>query len=283
MKKILFPTDYSSTAKKAFIHALLLAERFDAEIIVFHAYELPAITGSPNLPSTAQEAYDGMKAEALRKFEIHLPQLRSLAAQQGFGSIRVSNSIDEGSPMPSIVKKARWEETDYIVMGTKGSTGLREVFLGSIAGEVLEHAPCPVLVIPEDSHLNPSIRKIAVTTSFEEMEKKALHRVLAFSQKFGAEVICVNVDLAHTEFHNQKMTNLQREFEAFPSLRFQTIQGNSLEKALLSFLEKEDIDILAMMTHQRNFLEELFNYSRTKKMVYHSKTPILAIPVGILS
>ena len=51
---------------------------------------------------------------------------------------------------------------------------------------------------------------------------------------------------------------------------------------ITKFLQENDIDILAMVTHKRSFLEELFNYSQTKMMSYHADTPILSIQAHTL-
>ena len=54
------------------------------------------------------------------------------------------------------------------------------------------------------------------------------------------------------------------------------IDATDEEEALAHFIENYRIDILAILTHKRNFFQELFTYSMTKKMAYHLKVPILA-------
>ncbi len=277
MKKILFPTDYSSAARHAFIYALGVARHLKSEIIVFHAYQIPRIRGGANLPRTMEETYASMRAEEKEKFDKHCTALRNLADKKGFDDVQLINLAQEGGSIASIVGTAKKMETDLIVMGTTGASGFKEVFLGSIAGEVMERADCPVLAVPEKAEFNGSIHQIAVTTTFKEEEKMALWKTLDFAKYFNANVICLHVNLEQAEFVNYHVAMLQKEFEHETSLSFRVVDGNNLEKALAHFLDEHDIDILAMLTHKRSVVEELFNYSRTKKMVYHSKTPILAI------
>ena len=53
-----------------------------------------------------------------------------------------------GKPHEFIVQEAREKEIDLIVMGTHGRSGIKRVLLGSVAQNVIGHAPCPVLVVP---------------------------------------------------------------------------------------------------------------------------------------
>ena len=53
-----------------------------------------------------------------------------------------------GKPHEFIVQEARERSVDLIIMGTKGLTGLDRVILGSVAQNVIGHAPCAVLVVP---------------------------------------------------------------------------------------------------------------------------------------
>ncbi len=51
-------------------------------------------------------------------------------------------------PYLPIVEEAKKNNVDLIVMGTRGMTGLKRVFLGSVAQKVIGYAPCPVMVVP---------------------------------------------------------------------------------------------------------------------------------------
>ncbi len=53
-----------------------------------------------------------------------------------------------GAPHQFIIQEAKDKEIDLIVMGTHGRSGIKRVLLGSVAQNVIGHAPCPVLVVP---------------------------------------------------------------------------------------------------------------------------------------
>ena len=54
----------------------------------------------------------------------------------------------DAQPHQPIIEEAKEKNIDLIVMGTRGVTGLRKVFLGSVAQKVIGYAPCPVMVVP---------------------------------------------------------------------------------------------------------------------------------------
>ena len=53
-----------------------------------------------------------------------------------------------GAPHEFITQEAKEKNIDLILMGTHGRTGLKRVLLGSVAQNVIAHAPCPVMVVP---------------------------------------------------------------------------------------------------------------------------------------
>lgn len=283
MKKILFPTDLSEAANKAFIYALHIADKLGASIITLHAYQKPELRAG-GLPHTLKEFYENYDLEEFENYKDAIPTLREVQANHNFSHIKVDHVLKGGSKtVPIILAEAQKENVDLIVMGTTGARGLKEIFLGSVAGEVLENANCPVLAVPESAEFDGRIDSIAMTTNYMEEEKQAIEKLIALFSPFKPQVKCVNVDLAHTAQYTHRMEDFATAFADNQNLSFEIINGNDFQTALTSFLEQNPVDLLAMVTHKRNFLEELFSYSRTKKMVYHASTPILSIPAHTLS
>jgi hypothetical protein len=66
-------------------------------------------------------------------------------------------------------------------------------------------------------------------------------------------------------------------------MSFHVLDGTDFQSLLTDFLDEMQVDIVAMVTEKRNFWQELFHYSKTKSLSYHSLTPILSIPEGMLA
>ncbi|NJK82838.1 MAG: universal stress protein [Saprospiraceae bacterium] len=275
MKKILFPTDFSAAAKNAFVYALYFADKIGAEITTIHAYQSPDL-GRSHLPHTLLEVYDSLQLETFEDYKDSIPALRNIAQEHHLEHIPLYHVMRDGEILPVILNLAKANSFDFIIMGTEGTTGLLEIFAGSVAGEVLENANCPVLVVPERATFKGKLERIAITTEFAEDEKKVIGKVYELAKLFGASISCIHVDVAHIESYAHRMDRLQEELADYTGMEFEVLQGLDIASAISKFVASEQVDVLAMLTHKRNFVQELFNYSMTKKMAYHLDTPVLA-------
>jgi nucleotide-binding universal stress UspA family protein len=70
-----------------------------------------------------------------------------MAKDEGIYDIKTEIFIDVKSIIQSILEYARRKDIDLIVIGTRGRTGLKKFLMGSVANGVVEHSPCPVLVV----------------------------------------------------------------------------------------------------------------------------------------
>jgi nucleotide-binding universal stress UspA family protein len=138
LKRLLVPFDFSKHAEKALTHALAIAQQFGAELILVNVIEPFSDPGDfSRLPLPSE-------AHATERQKENLARLRSLKAGAG---VKVEAVVAIGRPWEEIVRMAAAEHVDLIVISTHGYTGLKHVFLGSVAERVIRHATCPVLTI----------------------------------------------------------------------------------------------------------------------------------------
>ena len=282
MKKILFPTDFSETANNAFVYALNIAHKLGAEIVTLHAYQLPDVNDL-YLPPALREVYDSLDMNEFQNFKDSIPALKDIAEKNGLADVPLSNVLKAGDTIPVILGTAEEIKADMIIMGTKRAGWLKEIFVGSVAGEILENASCPVLAIPEEAVFDGTIDKIAVTTDYSEESCQTVHKVLEWAKYFDAEVYCLHVDITQVEDITHEMELFKEKVGEAEHLHFVSLNGREMEAAIVRHADRENIDILAMLTHKRGFLEELFHYSRAKKMTYHSSIPILTFQAHALA
>ncbi len=138
--KILVPTDFSSTARRAADYAARLAKKSGAAIVLVHVIESFPYSVTDTLHVVdhrrALEKTAGMLLENLRE---------ELTAED----LPVRTRLANGAPHEEILKISRREKADLIVMGTHGRTGLQHMMLGSVAEKVVRLARCPVLTVPD--------------------------------------------------------------------------------------------------------------------------------------
>lgn len=147
LKKILLPTDFSEFSGAARDYACSLVEKFNAELHVLHVLQdLVAMAPEPGMAFPPPGDYmKELEASAKQALEKHPGD--SLAA--GF---QVQRILRHGSPFLEIIRYAKEQDMDLIVMGTHGRTGLAHVLLGSVAEKVVRKSPCPVLTVRPSGH-----------------------------------------------------------------------------------------------------------------------------------
>jgi nucleotide-binding universal stress UspA family protein len=133
IKKILYPTDFSSYSNQAYFHAIALAKTHGASLTVLFVY---------NPDATTTPGFQGDEQAARRYWQEQLEQIRPVDPH-----IPVSHVLLQGDPASEIVRYGRDANVDLIVMGTHGRTGLERLLMGSVAEKVLRDAACSVLVV----------------------------------------------------------------------------------------------------------------------------------------
>jgi nucleotide-binding universal stress UspA family protein len=140
-KRICCPVDFSEPSHAAMLFAARLARHFDADLTLFHAYQLPGYT----LPEGSVVASPKMLQELADVAEKHLTEWKVLAEQAGAPRVTAVKSI--GEPATEVVEFARETGQELLVVGTHGRTGLRHALVGSVAERVVRRALIPVLTI----------------------------------------------------------------------------------------------------------------------------------------
>ena len=143
LKRILVPVDFSEDSGKALHYAVSFAKQFSAEILLLHVAQPPVyLEGTVvAVAGVTDESLRNAAIEQLGEWRDHVAHLRGL-----------KTSVRTGSPYHEIIREAEETNTDLIIIGTHGRSGLARMFIGSTAERVVRHAPCPVLVVREREH-----------------------------------------------------------------------------------------------------------------------------------
>lgn len=274
MKRILFPTDFSDVSNNAFVYALRLADTLHAAILTLHVYDLPVIDNE-GFPNYLLEMYDVLEVGQFENYKGQVPVLRDIADKHGLSHIPLSHELLMGDLVDNIKELCRREAIEYVVMGTKGASGLKETFLGSTASNVIAGTDAIVLAIPEHCQYRP-IRNIVFTSRFKEKDRAALQQVLTIADGFAAKVHCLYVRTPHSDVKEVIIRDWEHVFGA-QGVLFHIIESDHVKEAILAFTQAEKADLLAMLHFKRSFLEELFQHSLTQKIAHHIQIPILAL------
>lgn len=136
IKSILFATDFSAQAEAAFPLAVALARDYRARLIVAHVMPVPTVAYTVgNMALIEPEGSAAEIRERLKQFD---PEDSRIATEF---------LVKEGDPATELLDMARKSGCDLMVIGTHGRTGFSRLLAGSVAEQIMRHAPCPVLTV----------------------------------------------------------------------------------------------------------------------------------------
>jgi nucleotide-binding universal stress UspA family protein len=280
MKKILVPTDFSANAMKAATYAAEIAQKTGATVSLLHVIE--PVADRIRQPHALHARLDE-EITYNRQTELHGLQK---SIKDIYPDIEVGISLDKGIVASSIINFAKKNLADLIVMGTTGAHGMKELFLGSVAAGIIGRAAIPVLAIPEEYELEPPDAILFATNHFEE-NKALLNKIVEIVEVFSAAfhvIIFIDTDTAKATNYLNNFRHLDHYLDFlnknFPGITFKgdLIEGEEFEEAVERYDNKNEVDIIAMITYPKSFGEKILKKSMTRKMAFHSKIPLLAIP-----
>lgn len=139
IRRILVPTDFSDSARQALDWASTLAREFKAEILLLHVVENLTVGYASDLfPVPMAEVYEEISGYARSELAKLVQELRT-------GGVTVTERLAQGTPSAEIIRIAKEEGVDLIVVGSHGKGLLDHALFGSTTERVVRKAPCPVL------------------------------------------------------------------------------------------------------------------------------------------
>lgn len=149
IKKVLWPTDFSSSAHAALDYVRSLSRNYDAEIHVLHVFE--DIMHHEGWYGEFDEKHmDSLKEKAQKRAKERLDQI---CERHLDGCPLYIKHIAVGDPAVEILKLIDQQNVDLVVMATKGKSG--QFGFGSVTERVLKNSPVPVTTIPTEQMITP--------------------------------------------------------------------------------------------------------------------------------
>jgi nucleotide-binding universal stress UspA family protein len=290
-KRILVPLDGSKLAEKALPAALYWAQRFNAALIFFHVMEQggsTSIHGEHHLTGMDEaKAYLERLAESLKQSSIEIE--------------RHVHETKQANVPQSIIAHAQELHTDLIVLCAHGSGGLRDIFIGSIAQQVIQRGKTPVFFIRPEHIRGPfSVQKILVPLDRTEKHVSCLPIAVEVARACGAALRLMNIvattttlppDIASAGIFLPStmaaVLNLEQDsaFEYLTKVAGDlSTQGISCSGAVVRgdvsseiLAASDESDMIIMSTHARVNWEAFWEESVTPKVMAHANAPMLLL------
>ncbi|MDO9261030.1 MAG: universal stress protein [Flavobacteriaceae bacterium] len=277
MKNILLPTDFSENAWNAIQYAMELFKEEPCNFYVFNSYRLPAYTTDDFMVSSTNEGIE----ESLNKASIeNLDKViqkineRKKNPKHTFRKISAYNFF-----LDALKEAVTKNDIELIVMGTKGATGAKEIFIGTNTGDVISKVTVPLIVVPENM-IYKSPKEIAFPTDHQVYYKrKALKTLLNIAELHQSTIRIVHVKMDKTELTVDQQTNKNFLFECLEKINhsYHTLHNLLIEDALNCFTQSRDIDMIAMVPKNLNFFQKIFFKQKVEEISYHTKVPLLVL------
>jgi len=296
--RVLYPTDLTTGAERAFPQAAALAE--------WHAAELHVL----NVAGRHDHRYEEMRAH----FPISMDRLHAMLsvsddADQGDaepeGGRRrpdlsalqiVQEQIEGASPATQIVDYADDNDIDLVVMGTHGRRGVERLMMGSVAEEVVRTSSCPVFTIRNERGGAPgkTVRRILVPVDFSDASDVAVAHAKELALTYGAQIDLLHVveEVIYPSTYGvepvglptdevvgrveEALAGLAREDIGYEHVMVEAIPGYA-PTTILDYADDHDVDLIVIATHGRTGLDRMLLGSVTERVVRRAPGPVFVV------
>jgi nucleotide-binding universal stress UspA family protein len=297
---VVVPIDFSAESLKALTYAAALLRNSEGTLHLVHvvdvdySYALPTLLMAEPIVTSPEVA------------RVNEAELKKLAARFCDPKIAPEIHVKVGRAFDQICTVARGVAADLLVIATHGHTGLKHFVLGSTTERVVQHAPCPVLVVRDEERdlidVDGGVRleKILVPVDFSECSKHAVNYALAVAKAHRATLVFLHAvqvqPLMPTERYDgfarmptrgvieraarQQMRRFVRGFDAQGLTVETVIAAGRPAQQICAYAAATDVDLIVTSTHGLTGFAHILIGSTAEHVVRYARCPVLVVPPG---
>jgi nucleotide-binding universal stress UspA family protein len=264
MKTIIAPTDFSKVSENACLYAANLAAAINAELVLFHAMEIPfAVTEYPETEVVFGEG--DIKNE--------LERLRNKLLAETSNKVAISIKKILGSAEYEITELCKTTEPFAVVMGTHTSGLFDRLFLKSTTLYSAKHLRYPVIIVPHDAQYQP-IKKIALASDLKDTANMPAHEITTIVKLFNA---AFEVFYAAKKEHAADPGAVESLLQDYRSLgvnpQFHVAENEDVLMSINDLVKECEVQLLIMIPKKHG----LFHRSQSKDFVFYADVPVMAV------
>jgi nucleotide-binding universal stress UspA family protein len=276
MRKILIPTDFSETSMNAIEYALELFKYKTCEFIIMHAF--------------ADEVYENTKEMSRDFFEEFKEQFRTSVDRRLQKEVKVMlekspNSRHTynykarfGSLIDEINGIIESDNTDLVVMGTKGKSQEKQITFGSNTLQVIKYVECPVLAVPVGYHGAPLKNILFPSDYMIPLKKRELKLLSKLATDFDSTISILFISEFKKQSHRQEDNRSFIKFSFYDNkTEFVQTPGKDITSGINKMLNERDFDMLVMVNERHSYLENILYRSTIEKIGLDIKIPFLVL------
>jgi len=297
VRNVLFATDFSATSEAALPYATAICRHFGSTLHTAHVLSdasLLMMTGGVDYVSMGT-LYEDAHTEAKEK----LDQIASR-----LGEIPNHCHVRHGQVWKNLAAIVQENDIDLVVVGTHGRSGLGRLLLGSVAEDILRHAPCPVLTVgpkvagraklpalqakgrdvaPADLEL----RRILFATNFTANAAKVAQAAISLAEEFRARLTLMHVIEDYTELGNRpgpiedglrRLQELIPPDAALPYAPERAMEFGSASECILRMASGQEADMIVLGARAAAEVGTThLPWTTTHYVLAHAPCPVLTV------
>ncbi len=276
MKNILIPTDFSDNAWNAISYAMEFFKNEKCKFYFLHTY-IPAFyrmdyaMGGPAFSAIPDMEVDVAVAGLEKTLEDVKEQFPN--PKHTFEIVSAFNTLTD-----EINELSEKRKIDMVVMGTQGAAGVKQLFLGTSTVFVIRKAKVPVLVIPENCKFKPVKNILFPSDYLTPYKKEEIYTIIEAAKMHGAEITVLHMK-EEDNLPNDKIENKELLLKHFRNTSYTEVEvvGKTMPGAILEYIGKHQIDLLAMMNHSHSFFERILIKQNIDQIGFHIHIPFLVV------
>jgi len=277
MKKIIVPIDFSEHSEYALKTAAKLAKKNNAEVLALHMLEMSDImlTASDGLQYEKAVYFYKLSEQKFEKF-LDKPYLKDVKVTPIIKHFKVFSEVNE---------VAKLHDVDMIVMGSQGTSGAKEFFIGSNTERVVRNSEIPVLVV-KNQVKDVDFEVVVFACDFSEETITPYLNAVKMFNKIGSKMYMVYVNMPNERFKTSaEIEKLVVNFftKAFGNLdKMETVHYVSdytAEEGIINFSNKVGADLIAVPTHGKKGLAHFFEGSVGEDVANHAALPVITFKI----
>ncbi len=277
MKKIIVPIDFSEHSEYALKTAAKLAKKNNAEILALHMLEMSDIMLT---------ASDGLQYEkAVYFYKLSEQKFEKFIEKDYLKDVKVTPIIKHFKVFGEVNDVAHKHDADLIVMGSHGSSGVKEFFIGSNTERVVRNSDVPVLVV-KSSGIDVNFEKVVFACDFAEESIKPYINAVKLFDKIGAKFCMVNVNLPNERFKSSSeleksvvnfFTKADGNLDRMKDVHY--VSDYTAEDGIIYLANKIGADIIAVPTRGKKGLAHFFEGSIGEDVANHATLPVITFKI----
>ncbi len=275
MKNILVPIDFSQCSMDAFLYAKRLGDTLGFSIKLVHVYNGNLnINASINLH--AEKTREETIIEQMNEFvkvNLENSQTSNVLTRQ---KIETEAIVGLNTTQQIVNLTSNEDDIAMVVIGTTGTGNVLDKMFGSISSGVAQRAHCPVILVPQGTKYK-DYEDVLYASNYESADEDLVDQIIDFGNVFRATMHFVHVE-ENDNYETVEDTIFYKLFEkGDPAFSFNivNIKNRSVLEGLNQYADENEIDLIVLVNRQRNYLENIFQLSLTKKMARTSKLPVM--------